>query len=659
MTATPPALVAGTTFLITDGAGDIPGDRVGGLFVDDTRHLSRWGLLVDGQRLSALSAHRDAVSGAAVLVPSTPRGATPPFAVFRTQVLDDGGLVERLRVCNLGATALVLEIRYEVAADFADQLAVRGDREYPRPGASTTAEATAAQLTLRYRREDFARTTTVRPGGSGRCDPDGVRWRLALDPAAEETVTVRVSGTGAPPEPVPGPAVLEPAVLEPAVLEPAVLEPAVLERIVVARRARDDAFRRGFDLPPIAHPVLDRAVRAGLDDLASLLIPAPGQDGARIPGAGAPWFLTLFGRDSIVTALAALPHAPELAVVTLRTLAGHQGRDHRPQRCEEPGKIVHEIRTGELSRFGQVPFARYYGTVDATPLFLVLLGAHFERTGDSAPARELEAAARAAVAWMERDGGLAERGYLVYRTDAPGLVNHCWKDSKDSIAFSDGRPATGPIAVAEAQGYAVDALVRTARLAREVWRDPTYAAGLERQAVELRKRFAEDFWLSGPDFPALAIDGAGQQVDLLASNAGHLLWSGLLDPDRAAAVARRLLSPEFFSGWGLRTIAAGQRPYHPISYHLGGVWPHDTAIAVAGLARYGFTDHARRLGEGLLDAAARSGFRLPEVMAGVGADEVTAPVPYPHSCSPQAWAAAAPLMLLDALGPAVNAAEQP
>jgi glycogen debranching enzyme len=255
---------------------------------------------------------------------------------------------------------------------------------------------------------------------------------------------------------------------------------------------------------------------------------------------------------------------------------------------------------------------------------------------------------------MEDGGGLRERGYLVYPTDAPGLVNHCWKDSRDSIAFADGRPARGPIAVAEAQGYAVDALLRTARLARAVWGDPEYAAGLEHRAADLRKRFAADFWMDGPDFPALALDGDGRQVDLLASNAGHLLWSGVLDPDRAEAVARRLLAPEFFSGWGLRTVAAGQRPYHPISYHLGGVWPHDTAIAVAGLARYGFAEQARRLGEGLLDAASRSGFRLPEVMAGVGADEVATPVPYPHSCSPQAWAAAAPLLLLSALEPSSN-----
>jgi glycogen debranching enzyme len=630
MTLTSTALVNGATFLITDESGDVPDDRVGGLFVDDTRHLSRWRLLVDGQRPTTLSAHRDAVSGEAVLVLPTTRGTDPPFALFRTQVLGEAGLVERLRVRNLGVEAMVLEVRYDAAADFADQLAVRGDREYPRPGASVTADATARRLVLRYRREDFTRTTTVRPGPAGRCDRDGVSWRVALDPGTEETLTIRVSATGEPGEPA---------------------EPAEPERLVLARRARDDAFRAGFDLPPITHPVLGRAVRAGLDDLASLLIPAPGQEDAWMIGAGAPWFLTLFGRDSIVTALAALPFAPDLAVVTLRTLARYQGRAHRPERCEEPGKIVHEIRSGELSRFGQVPFARYYGTVDATPLFLVLLGAHFERTGDSAPARELEAAARAAVDWMDGDGGLAEHGYLVYPTDAPGLVNQCWKDSRDSIAFADGRPATGPIAVAEAQGYAVDALLRTARLASDVWQDHGYAAALQRRAAELRKRFAEDFWMPGPDFPALALDGAGRQVDLLASNAGHLLWSGLLDQDRAEAVARRLLAPGFFSGWGLRTIAAGQRPYHPISYHRGGVWPHDTAIAVAGLARYGLLDHARRLGEGLLAAASRSRFRLPEVMAGIGADEVAAPVPYPHSCSPQAWAAAAPLLLLDALGP--------
>lgn len=625
--ASPSALLAGTTFLIADEAGDVPAAGPVGLFVDDTRHLSAWRLLVDGQRLTTLSAHRDAVSGEAVLAPPTARGVNPPFVVFRTQVLDEDGLVERLRVRNLSAEPLVVEIRYVAAADFADQLELRGDRDYVKPGATRTVHMTPRRLELRYRRDHYAKATTVRPGGSAHCAGDGVRWRVALDPAGEDTLTTRVSTTEGD-------------------------RPPDVELVRAARRTRDEAFRAGFTLPAITHSVLDRAVRAGLDDLASLLIPAPGLEGAHIPGAGAPWFLTLFGRDSIVTALAALPYLPDLAAVTLRTLALHQGQDRRTERCEEPGKIVHEIRSGELSRFGQVPYARYYGTVDATPLFLVLLGAHHERTGDGALAVELEAAARAAVLWMERDGGLDEHGYLVYPTDAPGLVHHCWKDSKGSIAFSSGRPATGPIAVAEAQGYAVDALTRTARLAREVWGDPEYAARLSARAAGLRRRFAADFWLSGPDFPALALDGGGRQVDLLASNAGHLLWSGLLDRRQAEAVAQRLLAPRFFSGWGLRTVAAGQRPYHPISYHHGGVWPHDTAIAVAGLARYGLTEHAHRLADGLLDVAARFGFRLPEVLAGIGADEVAAPVPYPRSCSPQAWAAAAPLLILDALGTA-------
>jgi glycogen debranching enzyme len=310
--------------------------------------------------------------------------------------------------------------------------------------------------------------------------------------------------------------------------------------------------------------------------------------------------------------------------------------------------VLHELRRGELCSTGEVPYARYYGSVDATPLFLMLLAAHHEVTGDDRLATSLEEAARAAVGWLLGAGGLGT-GYLRYRTDLPGLVHHCWKDSGDSIVFRDGTPAAGPIAVAEAQAYAYRALLGTARLATRVWGDPVWARTLTATAGALRDRFAADFRL--PDgFVALALDGTGRAVDAPASNAGHLLWCGLLAADWAATVADRLARDDFFSGWGVRTLAAGQAPYHPLSYHRGGVWPHDTAIAVAGLAAAGRRAEAARVADGLLAAASFSDGRLPEVMTGLTRERGCGPVPYPHSCSPQAWAAAAPLLLLTVVG---------
>jgi glycogen debranching enzyme len=312
---------------------------------------------------------------------------------------------------------------------------------------------------------------------------------------------------------------------------------------------------------------------------------------------------------------------------------------------------LHEARVGELSHFGDVPFGRYYGSVDATPLFLMLLA----RLGDDELALELEPAARRAVDWMLTYGGLDRTGYLVYRTDGAGLVHHCWKDSARGICFRSGEPALGELAVCEVQGYAWAALCGVADLAERVWADIGFAERLRGVADDLRQRFVRDFWLPDDDFVALARTTDGRLVDALSSNPGHLLWAGLLEGEHAALVGRRLAGPEFFSGWGIRTLAAGQPAYHPVSYHNGSVWPHDTAIAVAGLARAGLPDEARRVAAGLLDAARRSGGRLPEVLTGFDRTDDPEPVPYPHSCSPQAWAAAAPLLIAAAAGPLTSA----
>ncbi|MEU4425052.1 glycogen debranching N-terminal domain-containing protein [Actinoplanes sp. NPDC024001] len=620
--------VAGTTCLLTAEGPDVTGSATDGFFVDDCRHLSRLILHVPGPPLRVLRS--DATS--TVYTPEAGRHADPPYALTRRREVTPGRLVESLELTSFVAAPHTVQVSYDLAADFADQFELRSARTFDKSDAVRTTEVSPSRLTFSYARRGVTRATTVdvaasaeparttpdtTPAGEltgvttagaapvGVLGHDGVRWTVTLPP--QGSVTLRISVTASPPA-----------------------------------EAVDPVADRGA--PTIARDDLARCVRKGLSDLDALSMPAPGVPGAVVPAAGAPWFLTVFGRDSLLTSLFALHHRPELAAGTLRVLAATQGRTTDDSRVEEPGKVIHETRRGELATTGEVPYARYYGSVDATPLFLMLLAAHHELTGDDRLAAQLEPAARAAVGWMLGPGGLTG-GYLRYRTDLPGLVHHCWKDSGDSIIFRDGTPAAGPIAVAEAQGYAYRALLGTARLASRVWDDPAWAATLTATAADLRTRFAADFRL--PDgFVALALDAAGTPVDALASNAGHLLWCGLLADDWAATVAERLTHDDFFSGWGVRTLAAGQLPYHPMSYHRGGVWPHDTAIAVAGLAAAGRRADAERIADGLLAAASYTEGRLPEVMTGLTRERGCGPVPYPHSCSPQAWAAAAPLLLL-------------
>ncbi|WP_212988471.1 amylo-alpha-1,6-glucosidase [Actinoplanes auranticolor] len=630
------SVVAGTTCLLTTAAGaDVGGSAVDGFFVDDCRHLSRLVLWVPGARLRAL--RTDAAS--TVYAPETARHEDPPYAVVRRRRLEPGRLVESLTLTSYLGAAQTVEVGYEVAADFADQFELRSARTFDKSDAVRRAEVVNGRLVLSYARRGFERTTTIRASPTAQLSAGRLEWMVVVPPLASVTLEVTVSGG----------AVAAGGFVEDvgAAIATGTGEVAGAVKVGDAAELGEAGASSWTDTagsPSAPQDDLNRCVRQGLADLDALCMPAPGVPGAVVPAAGAPWFLTVFGRDSLLASLFALSHRPELAAGTLRVLAAAQGRTTDDSRIEEPGKVLHEMRHGELATTGEVPYARYYGSVDATPLFLMLLAAHHEVTGDDLPAKELEQAARAAVGWMFGPGGLAA-GYLRYRTDLPGLVHHCWKDSADSIVFSDGTPATGPIAVAEAQGYAYRALLGTARLATHVWGDPAWAAMLTTAAAGLRDRFARDFRL--PDgFVALALDGTGTAVDAAASDAGHLLWCGLLADDWAATVADRLAGDDFFSGWGVRTLAAGQTPYHPMSYHRGGVWPHDTAIAVAGLAAAGRRAEAARIADGLLAAASFGDGRLPEVMTGLARERGYGPVPYPHSCSPQAWAAAAPLLLL-------------
>ena len=403
-------------------------------------------------------------------------------------------------------------------------------------------------------------------------------------------------------------------------------------------RASWDALRHTYD----------RSLR----DLAALRLHAQAlPEGAAIPAAGLPWFMAVFGRDSLITSYQALPFVPQLASATLQVLARRQAKVWDDFRDAEPGKILHELRFGELTYFRDWPQSPYYGSADSTPLFLILLDEYERWSGDTDLVAELEPQARAALDWLEHHGDLDGDGYLEYqsRNLDSGLANQCWKDSWDSIVHPDGQLASLPRATCELQGYAYDARIRTARLAREVWHDNATADRLERDAAELKTRFNSDFWVSGDDFFALALDGDKRQVATLTSNMGHLLWSGIVDDSKVDAVVDHLMGDLLFSGWGVRTLAMGQPAFNPLGYHDGTVWPHDNSLIAAGLARYQRREEAGRIALAMLEAAAYFDHRLPEVFAGYPRSLTEFPVEYPTACSPQAWAAGTPLLLIRVL----------
>ena len=376
---------------------------------------------------------------------------------------------------------------------------------------------------------------------------------------------------------------------------------------------------------------LKATYRRSLVDLAALRFSPPIAGGRALPAAGLPWFMTMFGRDSIFTSLQALPFTPELAATTLRALGDWQGVRLDDFRDEEPGRILHEMRYGEMTAFEERPHSPYYGAVDATPLFVVLLDEYERWTGDRALVRELEFEARAALNWIDEYADLQGTGYISYqrRNEETGLENQCWKDSWDSISFRDGALPGFPRATCELQGYAYDAKVRGARLAREIWKDAALADRLEREAADLKRRFNRDFWVEDGEYFALALDQDGRQVDALTSNNGHLLWSGIVDKSKAKAVARHLIGPRLFSGWGVRTLAEGEGRYNPIGYHVGTVWPFDNSFIAWGLRRYGFKDEAARDRGG--DPRRRRVLRRPTARGvrrlSARADEVPGPVP--------------------------------
>ena len=628
------SVLDGSTFVVGDRLGDVRPEagREHGFFCEDTRFLSRWVLRVGEAPLELLGLDQGSHFAAQFfLTPRVGPDEEASCSIMRRRLIDHVWM-EEITVTNHRHETGDVRVTLEVDADFADLFEVKDGAVAER---ALTCTHDDRALTLAYERADFRRSVTITADRTGTITRQGFAYSLQLAPGEQWSVTFTVT----------------PHAAQPGATFARREARGGMAQLNASKSAELDAWLARAPVLQAQDAGLVRTYRASLSDLGALRLHPDLAEGATLPAAGLPWFMALFGRDSLITSFQALPYLPGLAATTLRVLAARQAHGRDDFHEQEPGKILHELRFGELTARGERPHSPYFGTADATPLFLVLLDEYHRWSGDDDLVRTLEPNARAALAWIEDSGDADGDGYVEYacRNPATGLVNQCWKDSWDAIQFADGTLARGPIATCEIQGYVYDARRRSARLAREVWGDEALAERLERQAAELRERFRRDFWMPERDCHALALDGEKRQVDSLTSNIGHLLWSGILDEGEAATVAERLLDEQLYSGWGVRTLGAREAGYNPLGYHTGTVWPHESSLIAAGLARYGHREAATTIASTILGAAPHFEHRLPEVFAGYPASMTSVPVAFPTASRPQAWAAGTPLLLLSTL----------
>jgi len=652
-------------FLLSDPYGDVRNDLRGlGLYLGDTRVLSRYELRVDGQRPVVLRTGGGASWRGTIQMTNPDLVRNPmekgdaaavlsrqSLGIVRERIIADA-FEESIRIQNYTLHPEHCVLTLALDADFADLFEVRGVQRAVR-GERRPTEMSGDLVGFGYIGLDqrFRRTwIQASEGGEARLvpvaeDPDGsgqgvlLSFSVSIPPGGERSLGIRITAE-------------------------------VLDTPLPSRREQRPATgARPADDPEAAHrawhststnvtspnAAADRAFHRSMADLRLLVDSGP-LPGERYVAAGIPWYDTLFGRDSIITSLQMLPIRPGIARDTLTILARLQATTRDDWRDAEPGKILHELRTGELAAVGEIPHTPYYGSVDSTPLWLVLLGEYERWTGDLELVDRLWPNAMAALAWIDQVADPS--GFVAYRRRSDGgLLNQGWKDSADAIRWSDGRLATGAVALVEVQGYVFQGRLEMARLARRRG-DLEMASRQEAAAESLRLRFEERFWLEEAGTYSVGLDGDGQAVDSVTSNAGHALWSGISSPARSAQVAASLLGPDLFSGWGIRTLSSRMAGYNPISYHIGSVWPHDNAICAAGLWRYGHREEAARVAGALLEATQFfRDARLPELFCGFDRAASPYPVPYPVACSPQAWASGSIFQLLGAmLGLAPDAA---
>lgn len=628
----------GDVFLYSDREGNLDhGGMYGlGLYVHDTRFLSHFRMTVGGRDpvLLSSSAERGYMGHVDLTNPDLYDGdrvAVPQqtLNVRRVRVID-GRLFERVRVKNYNPFAVAVDVAFTFGSDFADIFEVRGMLTPEHPRIEPPVLAADRVVLAMVGRDGLRRETRIAFGSKPddlRVEGDLVRatFRLSLGPYQTKLVSLTVDTLTGEEQ------------------TPEVEFDAAVHRLRRSYEGWERDCTRLVTDNELFNELLDRSLR----DLRAL---ATRTEGGEIIEAGIPWYATVFGRDSLITSHQLLSINPRPARETLRFLARHQGTKVDDWRDEQPGKILHEVRRGELARAGIVPHTPYYGSVDATPWFLIVYAQHLRWTGDVAFAEELLPAAEAALGWIDTFGDLDGDGFVEYLCRSPGgMRNQGWKDSNDAVVHADGRLAEPPIALAEVQGYVY--------LAKERMADVYEALGMRdrarellAQAEELRRRFNEAFWMEDERYFAMALDADKRQVRTVTSNPGHGLYCGIVDEEKAVALAKRLLAPDMFSGWGVRTMSKSAVAYNPMSYHNGSVWPHDNALIAAGLKRYGFVRATSRVATALFDAAITADYmRLPELFCGFTRRTPNRPVSYPIACSPQAWAAGSPFLLLQAM----------
>ncbi|HKS54695.1 MAG TPA: amylo-alpha-1,6-glucosidase [Steroidobacteraceae bacterium] len=620
----------GDTFLLADALGDVQG-KDDGLFANDTRMLSRFEMSVAGRRPSLLGAaiNRDNTLFTTHLTnrPLTAPGelAIPQGVIHieRQRLLWHSRLYERLTLTNYGDRDADVPLAFVYGADFADIFEVQGTVRKER-GEMLPARTANQTVKLAYRgRDDVVRTTHIEfsqlPVAITASQAE-FRLQVQRGRRAELTIEIGTEEAGPPSG----------------------------ERFSAASGAlsadMQERLGQGASVSTSGR-LFDEWVDRSHADLALLTTALPT---GPYPYAGIPWFATQFGRDAIITALQTLWLNPQLAAGVLSFLASTQATEDSAFRDSQPGKIMHETRRGEMAALREVPFGRYYGGVDTTPLFVMLAGAYETRTGDRALVDRIWDSLVAATGWIERRLAASPTGFLDYaRGEKTGLVNQAWKDSHDSIFHEDGRFPDGPVAVVEVQGYAFAALRCMAELA-------TRRGDVERgtqwlhRAEALRVAIEERFWVPQMQYYAIAVDGDGSPCRVFGSNAGHLLYCGVPSEERAALVAAQLMSGRFSSGWGIRTLAEREPRYNPMSYHNGSIWPHDTSICAAGISRYGGRTNVAQILNGIFETANQFGMRLPELFCGFPRVAGQGPAPYPVACQPQAWASGSVFLLLQA-----------
>lgn len=633
-------LANGQCFAVFEIGGDILDrpDEPLGFFHNDTRYLSRFELRIAGEipyLLDSYASHEKAqirinlsnpdleFNGAGIKLPRN------SIQIERDWVIAASAVFHNAIIRNYTRTPIEIAIDFLFAVDFADLFELRGFKRAHR-GQYSQPETRDASVRFLYRGlDDSQRFSEIAfDPAPGLLRADRASFLFTLEPDEQKQVEVRVAGGKEKPA-------------------TSIHLPARFQQALDERRAEIARYQEGWCTISASYEPLESLLRQSVIDLTSVIRDGP--EGTFMM-AGIPWFATLFGRDSILTALFTLPFNPALAHGTLKTLAAFQGSEVNHARDEQPGKIVHEIRHGELAATGEVPFGRYYGSVDSTPLFLWLLGRYVATTGDLELADELWSNVELALDWIQRWGDADGDLFIEYhRKTAQGLDNQGWKDSSDAISHADGSLAKAPIALCEVQGYVYAAYRSIAAVAERLGRDELCNRLIERAAA-LRARFLSSFWLESERTIALALDADKKPCRVLASNAGHCLTTGLLEQDQGEAVAANLTGADMFSGWGVRTLGCHELRYNPMSYHNGSVWPHDNAMLAAGLSRYHAHQGVMKILEGLLQASVqlKTG-SLPELFCGFPREERLGPVPYPVACHPQAWSAASIFMILQAM----------